>query len=88
MKKKISKKYEVKEIPSLVLVEGWSGKTINTKGRDALLKDLNGDEFPWRRSSLFEVLGKEFNVGGKIKDCDVELKSAFIGVYFSAYWVG
>ena len=77
----------MKEIPCLVLLEGWSGKTINTKGRDSLLEDINGDNFPWRRPSLMDVLGTQLIVAGQLKDCSDLLRDVHIGIYFSAFWV-
>lgn len=86
LRKKLSKRFNVKEIPCLVLVDGESGRTINTKGRDSLLEDLNGDNFPWNRPPVMKVLGTEFVVGGELRDCSDLLKNAYIGIYFSAHW--
>ena len=44
----LSRKYNVKSIPSLVLVDVKTGKVINKDGVNELRKDLSGVGFPWR----------------------------------------
>lgn len=44
----LSRKYNVKSIPTLVLVDGQSGATITADGRSKIPQDKAGVGFPWR----------------------------------------
>jgi len=73
LKQKLSSKFKVSGIPSLVLLDS-SGKCYNTNGRSAV-SDL--ESYPWQPRTLAELLGDELmnKVGGKT-----------FGLYFSAHW--
>jgi len=48
-KEELSKKFNVTEIPKLVLFEGDSGKIICTNAKDQILYlDVEGKHFPWK----------------------------------------
>jgi len=44
----LSAKYKVKSIPTLVLLDGATGATITTDGRNKIPSDKAGVGFPWR----------------------------------------
>jgi len=89
VKAALSKKYKVQGIPSFVILDGETGETITTDGRDAVSEDPSGASFPWKPPSFWESLGSEFLQGmdGETVDLD-ELKAGckYIGLYFSAHW--
>lgn len=89
-KNKLSGKFKVQGIPSLVVLE-VNGTLITDQGRMAVMKDPVGANFPWKPKSALETLnqGKFVSNDGKIKtlvdlskDCDA------LGIYFSASWCG
>jgi len=83
-KEALSKKYKVRGIPSLVILDK-DGNTITTDGRAAISGDPEGANFPWTPKPLSELLGNRFTS----KDGDVtmeSLKGKHIGLYFSAHW--
>lgn len=86
-KAKLSKKFKVNGIPSLVILDD-EGKVITTDGRGAVTDTEFIANFPWTPPTLEEVLGDRFvNQDGK----DVSLSSLTsagknIGLYFSAHW--
>jgi len=47
LKEELSAKFGVKSIPSLALVD-LEGNTITTEARDAVVRDPEGQDFPWR----------------------------------------
>jgi len=87
-KQKLSKKFKVNGIPSVVVLDGATGETISTDARTAILDDPKGEAFPWRPPTLWEVLGDEV-LRGDGESVDVEdLKGPgkVLGFYFSAHW--
>jgi len=86
LKGKLSKKFKVNGIPSLVILDAATGETITTDGREAVSADWEGKDFPWKPPSFWDALGEEF----LSKDDEVtieELKqNKVIGLYFSAHW--
>jgi nucleoredoxin len=85
----LNKKFKVEGIPTLVILDGKTGETITTDGREAVSEDPTGKNFPWKPPSFWEALGTEFLKGtdGETVDVD-EIKGAgkVIGLYFSAHW--
>lgn len=49
---KLSDKYDVEGIPSLVIVEPATGKVITANGRGAVASDPTGENFPWAPKAL------------------------------------
>lgn len=79
----LSKKFKVKGIPSLVILDA-SGVVITTDGRKAVSSDPTGAKYPWvpptaaeRAQAVLDTLGPDLvaKAGGKP-----------IGLYFSAHW--
>merc|ERR1711920_34985 len=56
LKAKLSKKFKVNGIPTLVIIDS-DGKTITTDGREAIDSDPAGQSFPWKPATLEEALG-------------------------------
>jgi len=86
LKAKLSKLYGVQGIPTLVFVDG-NGKTITTKGREAISEDPEGKQFPWIPPTVAECVGKELVKGQETISAE-SLKGKTIGLYFSAHWCG
>jgi len=80
----LSKKFKVKGIPSLIILDE-DGSLITADGRAAVSEDPEGEEFPWRPKPLKELLGDEF-VGkdGMVPASALEGKT--LALYFSAHW--
>ena len=56
VKDALSKKYKVSGIPSLVLVDGDTGNTINPQARGAVASE-GAEGFPWKPLEVAEALG-------------------------------
>jgi len=84
-KDKLSKKFKVRGIPSLIILD-TDGSMITSDGRSAIMEDPEGEQFPWRPRPLSELLAGDF-VGkdGKAVSSN-SLKSKHLGLYFSAHW--
>ena len=63
LKAKLSKKFKVNGIPSLVILDGATGETITTDGREAVSEDPTGKNLPWKPPTIWEALGDEFLSG-------------------------
>lgn len=83
-KEKLSKKYKVSGIPTLVILDS-SGSTITTDGRSAVMQP---EKFPWIPPTISEMLSGPFvrPDGSSVSAADVADKT--IGLYFSAHWCG
>mmetsp|Transcript_14833 Transcript_14833/g.16467 ORF Transcript_14833/g.16467 Transcript_14833/m.16467 type:complete len:374 (+) Transcript_14833:25-1146(+) len=53
----LSKKYSVRGIPSLIIVNAQNGETITANGRAAVQTDPEGADFPWLPKPLNELSG-------------------------------
>jgi len=89
LKNKLSKKFKVSGIPSLVILDGATGETITVDGREAVSEDPTGKSFPWKPPTFFESLGDEFlsgTDGDTVSIDEVKESAKVIGLYFSAHW--
>lgn len=90
LKAKLSKKFKVSGIPSLVILDGETGETITTDGRECVSEDPEGKKFPWKPPSFFEALGDDFlkgTEGDSVSLAEIRSDGAkYIGLYFSAHW--
>jgi len=88
LKNALSKKYKVQGIPTLVIVDAQTGELITKDGRDAVMSDPKGAEFPWTPPTMWEVLGDEFMKGDgeSVEISDLRGPGKVIGLYFSAHW--
>ena len=81
--------------PTLVLLEGATGRLITSSGCERLNEDPTGAHFPWTPRALTEVLREAgpYLSGGKRKlssEGEVrfsQLEGLVKGIYFSAHWV-
>eukprot|EP00735_Rhodelphis_limneticus_P009536 TRINITY_DN2797_c0_g1::TRINITY_DN2797_c0_g1_i2::g.27672::m.27672 TRINITY_DN2797_c0_g1::TRINITY_DN2797_c0_g1_i2::g.27672 ORF type:complete len:422 (+),score=143.17,sp/Q503L9/NXN_DANRE/39.18/1e-95,sp/Q503L9/NXN_DANRE/43.04/3e-40,Thioredoxin_8/PF13905.1/6.3e-31,Thioredoxin_8/PF13905.1/2.5e-31,Thioredoxin_8/PF13905.1/3.2e+03,AhpC-TSA/PF00578.16/1.3e-09,AhpC-TSA/PF00578.16/3.7e-13,Thioredoxin_2/PF13098.1/2e-09,Thioredoxin_2/PF13098.1/1.4e-12,Thioredoxin/PF00085.15/8.8e-06,Thioredoxin/PF00085.15/0.33, len=84
-KAKLSRKFKVEGIPTLVLLDSQGG-VLTTDGRSTIMEDPEGKQFPWIPKKLSDLLS------GNVKRNDGEevsidsLKGKYLGVYFSAHW--
>lgn len=88
VKERLSKKFKVRGIPSLVLVDGDTGETINANARAAVLGAP--DDFPWKPLGLEESLGPDLVKadGTTTSLADIRARKGHIAAYFSASWCG
>eukprot|EP00741_Cyanophora_paradoxa_P010727 tig00020538_g10369.t1 len=87
LKNKLSKKFKVQGIPTLVVLDA-DGKVITSRGREMVSKDKAAKDFPWPQKSLLETLApiKAVNNAGEEKTLGEAFKGKPFGVYFSAHW--
>jgi len=86
LKNKLSKKFKVSGIPTLVLLDGATGKVLTTDGRSVITEDAQGKNFPWTPKSVAELLGDEFVKAGGEPVGPGALKGKSVALYFSAHW--
>jgi nucleoredoxin len=97
---RLSRRYRAQiGAPTLVLLEGATGRLITSSGCEGLNEDPTGALFPWTQRSLTEVLREAgpYLPGGKrapsvlsTSESEVrysELDGLVKGIYFSAHWV-
>jgi len=86
-KEKLSKKFKVKGIPTLVILD-TDGSVITTDGRSAVTEDATGENFPWKPKPLSEILSADLVLDGKdgAKVPLGDLASKHLLLYFSAHW--
>jgi len=85
-KNKLSAKFKVQGIPSLVILDPTNGELITANGRAAVMGDPTGKSLPWKPKSPLDILESASFVGkdGKSKTF-AEVKAAdALGIYFSA----
>eukprot|EP00062_Callorhinchus_milii_P015298 gi/632965405/ref/XP_007898874.1/ PREDICTED: nucleoredoxin [Callorhinchus milii] len=83
---KLWSKYKVTNIPSLIFIEGSTGKIISRNGQLIIRDDPDGSEFPWGPKSFGEVMaGSLSKNNGQTVDSSA-LEGSYVGVYFSAHW--
>jgi len=84
IKASLSKKFKVKEIPTLILVDEVTGDVISREGKGVVLRDPIGEKFPWMPRKVNEVLGDEFlnNMMQVVPHPNAEI----ICLYFGAQW--
>jgi len=88
LKAKLSKKFKVSGIPTLVVLDE-SGELITADGREAVSEDPTGADFPWKPAGFWDALGDEFlsgTEGETVSVEDVKGRAKVIGLYFSAHW--
>jgi len=80
----LSKKYKVKSIPTLVILDS-DGKLITKEGREAVSGDPTGERYPWvpltgeqKAKEVLDLLGE---------DVVKKAKGKAISLYFGAHWV-
>ncbi|XP_071790233.1 nucleoredoxin-like [Asterias amurensis] len=87
-KDKLSKQFKVSGIPTLVFLDGASGKVNEADGRSVVMEDKTGANFPWTPKSFEEVFSGVVINNSKEEKKTEELKGKVLGLYFSAHWCG
>jgi len=86
-KAKLSKKFKVQGIPSLVFLNAETGDVITKNGRNIVDTDEDGKEFPWVPKTMLQMLsGPALGKGGEIACLAEAIKGKVFGIYFSAHW--
>lgn len=87
LKQKLSSKFKVSGIPTFLLLDGETGAVTNKSGREVVMGDPEGANYPWLPKTFQEI------VGGKLVDksgAEFDYASATAGkvkgLYFSAHW--
>ena len=62
LKTKLSKKFKVQGIPTLVILSP-EGELITADGREAFAEDPTGSNLPWKPPTFWEALGTDFLSG-------------------------
>jgi len=84
LKEKLSSKFKVSGIPSLVVLDK-DGSLITSRGRAEVMKDPKGESFPWIPQTLDQLLGTKF-VTKSGAEVEKTLQGKVYGLYFSAHW--
>jgi nucleoredoxin len=84
-KSTLSAKFKIEGIPSFVILDS-DGNLITKNGREAVMRDPQGNNLPWKPKTIVETLGTSFQ--GKTGTVSIDqLKQAdAVGIYFSAHW--
>ena len=87
LKAKLSQKFGVRGIPSLVWMDE-NGELLTKNGREKVMSDMSGASFPWRPKTMGQILtGPLLSKAGQAADTSFEaLAGKTIFVYFSAHW--
>ena len=86
-KGKLSQKFKVSGIPTLVMVNAETGQLISAEGRSIIMEDKQGEGFPWKPKPFLEVIQGKL-LGKHDKEVPFEnVKDKILGIYFSAHWV-
>ena len=56
-KERLEVKYKVSGIPVLIILDCKSGKVLNINGREKVMEDPWGVQFPWPVAPITEILG-------------------------------
>ena len=74
-------------IPTLVVLDGATGRLVTSNGRSLIADDPEGKDFPWRQKTFEEIVGGPLidNKGTEVSSSDLKGKS--VAIYFSAHWV-
>jgi nucleoredoxin len=78
----------VRGIPTLIILDAATGAVINPNGRDAILSDPEGKNYPWYPKTLAQLLleGPLVDKTGKAMEAKEALEGKIKMIYFSAHW--
>jgi len=88
-KNKLSGKFKVSGIPTLILLDPKTGKVIDANGRSVISGDKTGEKFPWVKPPLKDVLAPAPVVkkdGTKTTFGELLKTNNYLILYFSAHW--
>lgn len=81
-------KFKVEGIPTLIFVDGKTGKVISKDGRSIVTDDPRGEQFPWKPKSFPEIVVDATFIDKNKKEITWnQLQGKIIGLLFSAHWV-
>eukprot|EP00928_Gymnodinium_smaydae_P013846 TRINITY_DN15025_c0_g1_i1.p1 TRINITY_DN15025_c0_g1~~TRINITY_DN15025_c0_g1_i1.p1 ORF type:complete len:452 (-),score=100.95 TRINITY_DN15025_c0_g1_i1:177-1532(-) len=87
IKNKLSAKFKVQGIPTMIILNGADGSIITKDGRSEVMNDPTGENFPWIPLSFKEALGTTFMRGENMEEVGAEaVEGKTLGLYFSAHW--
>merc|ERR1711998_772481 len=85
-KERLSKKFKVQGIPTLVIVDKC-GNVITTDGRSEVMSDMQGENFPWVPPTFSDVVqGLTLTRKDGTEVPYSSLAGKTVGIYFSAHW--
>ncbi|XP_038059235.1 nucleoredoxin-like [Patiria miniata] len=88
LKAKLSQRFKVSGIPTLILLDAATGKVNEGDGRSVVMEDATGENFPWTPKPFEEIFtGPLINNKEEKKTTD-DIKGKVVGLYFSAHWCG
>merc|ERR1712230_115826 len=84
-KNALSKKFKVRGIPTLVILDGKTGETITLDGRDGVSSEP--EAFPWKPPSVQDILSSlpPF-VDKEGEEVSLSERPGPLLLYFSAHW--
>jgi nucleoredoxin len=88
IKAKLSKKFKVRGIPNLVILDE-NGKVITKSGVEKVMGDPQGANFPWTPQPFqHDIIGTYLKKDGnnKVNVTESDFTGKFLGLYFSADW--
>lgn len=89
-KAKLSKKFKVQGIPTLVFYDLKEDKVITTDGREVISEETFLEDFPYRPVpvDVLATLGAELRKpdGSMVATSDAVGNKSVLGIYFSAHW--
>ena len=72
-------------IPTLIFVDGKTGKVITKDGRSIVTSDPEGERFPWKPKPFSEIVANaKFTDKNREETTWDQLKGKVIGLFFSA----
>lgn len=72
-----------------MFVNAETGNIITGDGRSVVLEDPDGNDFPWSPKPVLELLNGDLIDKSKRTTFEAVHKNMdYIGIYFSAHWVG
>jgi len=84
-KAKLSAKFGVQGIPTLVILDAKTGQLVTKDGRAGVMKDPTGSKLPWTPPNALDILKSAPLVDNKKKTVTLEQivgKSEIVGLYF------
>ena len=85
----LASRFKVDAIPTLVFVDGKTGKLISKEGRSIVSDDPNGEQFPWKPKPFLDIMAGAKLTDQNRKEIEWEqLQGKTIALFFSAHWVG
>lgn len=86
VRKTLAQNFSIQQLPTLIIIDPSSGKTINRCGVQRVTSDKEGAHFPWVHRPIAELLNSSFeNAAGEKFDAS-KIQGKILGLYFAAHW--